>query len=58
LHSAAIEVIMLNVENINQTVRRLEKLPLGTIIAWNQIDVDSYPPNWIECDGRQILGTF
>ena len=55
LHSDAIEVIMLNVENLNLTVHQLERLPLGTIISWNQLDVESHTPNWVECDGRPIL---
>jgi hypothetical protein len=32
----------------------LRKLPLGTIIAWNVLDVDGHPLNWVECDGRTI----
>ena len=38
------------------TLGQLEKLPLGTIIAWNQIDLDGHLNNWVECDGRTIQG--
>ena len=46
------------IESLNSTLAMamLEKLPLGTIIAWNEMDVDSYPRNWVECDGRVIQG--
>jgi hypothetical protein len=36
------------------TLSLLEKLPLGTIIAWNKLDDAGYPENWVECDGRTI----
>jgi hypothetical protein len=39
---------------LSETMALLDKLPLGTIIAWNQLDVDSHPLNWVECDGREI----
>ena len=40
--------------SVNETLANLETLPLGTIISWNELDVDSHPPNWVECDGRTI----
>jgi hypothetical protein len=39
---------------LNETMALLEKLPLGTIIAWNELDADSHPLNWVECDGRTV----
>jgi hypothetical protein len=36
------------------TLSLLEKLPLGTIIAWNKLDDAGHPENWVECDGRTI----
>ena len=43
-------------KSLNGTMALLDRLPLGTIIAWNEIDADSHPNNWVECDGRIIQG--
>ena len=47
---------MTNIGEIFTAIDGLEKLPLGSIIAWNEIDVAGHPLNWVECDGRVIQG--
>jgi hypothetical protein len=56
INSDAIEKTEQHIESLNQTLMRMEKLPLGAIIAWNELDADSHPRNWVECDGRIIQG--
>jgi regulator of replication initiation timing len=43
-----------NIVSLNSSMALLEKLPLGTIIAWKELDADGHPRNWVECDGRTI----
>ena len=52
----AILMLDAGLKSLNDTMALLDRLPLGTIIAWNEIDADSHPSNWVECDGRLIEG--
>jgi hypothetical protein len=55
-NSESIEIALTNIGDIFNAIDGLETLPLGSIIAWNEIDVESHPLNWVECDGRNIQG--
>ncbi len=55
-NSVAIERTEQNIESLNHALAEMETMPLGTIIAWNELDADSHPMNWVECDGRVIQG--
>ena len=56
-NSETIAVAMTNIGEIFTSIDGLETLPLGSIIAWNEIDEASHTHNWVECDGRIIQGT-
>ena len=54
--NATMALLDAGLKSLNDTMALLERLPLGAIIAWNEIDADSHPSNWVECDGRLIEG--